>query len=416
MKLFLSVFLLTVSSLPLFAQSNNSPYSILGIGDIEDSYFNRTSGMANTGIAYRNNNFLINNNPASYSALTNKLFNAEIGIRGTVMNYYGTGVDLSNNQSSDITFKKIIVGTKITNHWGSSAGLVPFSTQNYEFTATDATLGNDYYKGNGGVNRVYWGNSYEFFHHLSIGLNASYLFGTLQQKKFSLDANGSELYSQDNKVNITNGLLEYGLQYYGRVGRRWDFAIGGTYSARTNLLSRSTLIIRGADSIILYPVNGETIAEKYFTIPTSFGLGISVTRDKRYSFLADFKHQDWSSLHYTDYNNYSLQNSNRFSAGFEFSKKKNYYNTLVESKFFHAGFYYNQTYLYLKSYGQQIKDIGGTLGMGINSKRNLLSYTISVQYGVRGTPSPQIIQEKYASITFSISYRDIWNTSKVRYN
>ena len=123
MKRILGICIVSLSAFQLFGQTNNSPYSILGIGDIEDSYFNRTTGMADTGVAYRANNFLITNNPASFSALTNHLFNAEIAIRGTLITYNGAGVDQNNNQSTDITFKKFIVGTKITKHWGSSAGL-----------------------------------------------------------------------------------------------------------------------------------------------------------------------------------------------------------------------------------------------------------------------------------------------------
>jgi hypothetical protein len=411
MKVILVIFLLSASSVKLFAQTNNSPYSILGIGDIEDSYFNRTSGMANTGLAFRSNQYLILNNPASLSGLTNRLFNAEVGIRGTVMNYKGAGVDLNNNQSSDITFKKIIVGTKITKHWGSSGGLVPFSTQSYEFTSPDPTIGNDYFQGNGGLNKVYWANAYEFFNHLSIGLDAGYLFGSLQQKKTAHDANNTELYSQTNNINLTNGYLTYGLQYYGSITKKWDFVIGGTFSNQTNLLGRNTItLITPTDSVV--PLYTNTLPQTYFTLPKSYGAGISITKNKKYTFLADYKYQAWSDLHYSGFN-YALRNSSRFSLGFELSKKKNYYNTLVESRFLQAGFYYTNSYLDV--YGQQLKDIGGTVGMGINSKRSLLSYTIAFQYGIRGVNNLQQIQQRYGSITFSISYRDVWSSTKVRF-
>ncbi|HJU45491.1 MAG TPA: hypothetical protein VJ647_01855, partial [Chitinophagaceae bacterium] len=54
------------------AQNISSPYSIIGIGDLENSYFNRTSGMANTGLSLRSNYILHQANPASYSALDNQ--------------------------------------------------------------------------------------------------------------------------------------------------------------------------------------------------------------------------------------------------------------------------------------------------------------------------------------------------------
>src|SRR4051812_24914076 len=90
-SLFISI--LCFSCLGAMAQGNFSPYSQLGIGDVEDGFYNRTSGMSNTGLAYRNNRYLINNNPASYSALTDQYFTMELGIRGSLINYYGTPVD-----------------------------------------------------------------------------------------------------------------------------------------------------------------------------------------------------------------------------------------------------------------------------------------------------------------------------------
>ncbi|MES1221362.1 MAG: hypothetical protein ABUT20_38025, partial [Bacteroidota bacterium] len=78
------IFLLSVSSVELFAQTNNSPYSIFGIGDIDDSYYNRTTGMANTGLAYRSPNFITLNNPASLSALGTHYIAGEIAGRGMI--------------------------------------------------------------------------------------------------------------------------------------------------------------------------------------------------------------------------------------------------------------------------------------------------------------------------------------------
>src|ERR1700722_2800825 len=89
MKYFL-VTLLTIISIRTLAQNNNIPYSQMGLGDLEDGYYNRTSGLANTGIAYRSNRFLINNNPASFSALSDQYFTMEIGLRGQYIHYAGT--------------------------------------------------------------------------------------------------------------------------------------------------------------------------------------------------------------------------------------------------------------------------------------------------------------------------------------
>ncbi len=407
------IFLLTVSSLHLVAQTNNSPYSIFGIGDIDDNYYNRTSGMANTGIAYRSDRFLINNNPASFSALSNQVFFGELGMKGAIVNYYGSGVNPANNQSSDITFKRLVIATKISKHWGTSAGLLPYSSQNYEFNTpliiqgTNSELVNQYYQGNGGVNKVYFANAYDFFNHLSVGVNLSYLFGSLEQKLIYQDASGAELLSQNTTVSMTNFYVDYGLQFYTNIGKKWNFSLGATFSNKTNLDPISNVVVLASDSTQLLN-EGSLLPVSVTQLPRSYGVGIAISRNHTFTLLADYKYQNWSSLGYSFYN-YALQDSKRFSLGFELSRNKKAYNTVIETKFLQAGFYYNASYI--NAYGQQITDVGGTLGLGVNSKRTLLSYMISLQYGVKGKNTLQLIQEKYINLNLTISFGDIFYTS-----
>lgn len=417
MRIKLSIFVLLFSFGRLAAQTNNSPYSILGIGDIEDSYFNRTTGMANTGIAYRNSRSLISNNPASFSAMDNQFFAGEIGIRGKFVNYTGKPIDPTTNTSTDIAFRRFALGIKITRNWGTSVGLVPFSSENYEFNAPQPILGtngettNAYSEGFGGVNRVYWANSYELFHHLSLGINSSYLFGSISQKTILGSPNLPATYVSTNRnLWIYNLYFDYGLQYYGKVGKKWDFTIGATFANRTDLHAENSVLILAIDSSQL---KNETLNETFYSLPKMYGVGISVTKNKKYTFVADYKFQNWAALKYSGFN-YAIQNSQRASIGFEISNKKNIYNNLYETSFFQFGLYYNKSYLNV--YGQSIEDAGGTFGVGINAKRSALSYNVIFQYGVKGTTDRNLIRENYFNITFLFSYRDFWNTQGRKYD
>ncbi len=416
MKITLFITFLLVSSLHMFAQTNNSPYSVIGIGDIEDSYYGRTSGLANTGIAYRSNHNLIANNPASYSALDKQFFNGEIGLRFKMVNYFGATVDPSDNQSTDITFRRVSFGTKITNHWGSAVGLMPFSTQNYQFISplpiggTNGATTNAYSEGNGGINRVFWTNSYDFFNHFSIGVNASYLFGSLAQKTILLDVTGASLTSTTSSVNINNIYFDYGIQAYGRLNKKWDWAVGATFANQTDLGATSKIVILATDSTVL---RNETTKQSYVTIPSTYGVGLSLTMDKKYSFVADYKYQRWTPLQYSGLN-YSLENSNRISAGFEVSHQKTAYGAIYELNFLQAGLYYGDSYL--RVYGETIKDRGITAGIGVNSRRSPMGYTLTFQYGIRGTEAKGLIEERYFNVTFMISYRDLWYTKGRKYD
>jgi hypothetical protein len=408
MKFWQILFLLLTPTLAIRAQTNNSPYSILGIGDIEDSYFNRTTGMANTGIAYRSNINLINNNPASFSALEKQFFIGEIGIRGTFIQYYGSPTDPLNNTSFDITFRRFVIGTKITKHWGSSVGLVPFSSENYEFNSlqpVSGTIGetaNANSTGYGGINRVYWANAYEFFNHLSLGIDASYLFGSMNQK--TILQNTTSYLSTNTNTTFNAFYFNYGLQYYTKPNRNWAFGLGATFANKTELNPNYSVIILAIDSSQLYnkpqaPIN--------YLLPVNYTVGLSLTKDRKYTIVADYKYQGWSALNYSGFN-YSLQDSRRYSVGFEISKKRSSYNTLYETSYFQAGLYYGNSYVNV--YGQSILDMGGTIGFGINSKRTPLSYAATLQYGVKGSESNNLIQERYVNFTILISYRDIWYT------
>jgi len=415
------ILLLSVTSFRVLAQGNFSPYSQLGIGDLEDEFYNRTSGLANTGIAYRSNRFLINNNPASFSGLTDQYFTMETGLRGSFINYTGSTVDLANTQSGDITFRRLTMGIKAAKHWGTSIGLVPFSTQNYEFNVpyflvgSSTEIANHSYQGHGSVNKAYWANSFEFFHHLSIGVDAGYLFGQLNQKDVLQNfATGQSLISTTNTVNLNNLYMTYGMQLYGKLGKKWDYSLGGTFSNKTRLLASTNKVVLNSDSVALQDFESSS---NYLTLPRSYGAGIALTFKQKYTWLADFKYSDWtgvSSINTYPGKDYNLSSSYRGSVGFEISRKKVYYNSRVELSYFQSGLYYGESYLQIN--GQQIKDMGATMGFGINSLKSPLAYSIVFQYGIKGTTSNNLIRENYANVTFMINYGSIWYTKGKRFD
>lgn len=364
--------------------------------------------MASTGIAYRNNRYIITNNPAALSALDNQFFAAEIGINGQYIDYSGNAVSQTNHQSSDITFKRFAVATKIFNHWGSSVGLVPYSEENYEYSGT-TPIGYSggviptYSQGYGGINKIYWANGYEFLHHFSIGITASYLFGSINNKNIILGQGSSIYLSKNNNTFFDNFYLDYGLQYFASINSHWDISLGATFANQTNLYTETNVNVINLDSNVLR--NKITVGT--YNIPTSYGFGFSVTKDKKFTVVGDYKFQNWSSLRTTT-GDFFYKNSQRASIGLEISKKKVAYNTLYETGFFQAGFYYNKTYLIVN--GTPINDIGGSIGVGMNSKRTPLSLLVVLQYGIKGTTTNNLLRENYVNMSFIFSMRDFWYT------
>jgi hypothetical protein len=415
--------LLTIISVKMMAQNNNLPYSQMGIGDLEDGYYNRTSGMANTGIAYRSNQYLIQNNPAAFSALRDQFFTMEIGIRGEYIAYAGTPVNVASTESGDITFRKLVLGLKLGKHWGTSAGLVPFSTQNYEFSVpynlvgTTVQIANSYFQGHGSVNKAYWANSYEFFHHLSLGVEAGYIFGQLNQNNIiQSSANGATLVSSTNDLNLNNLYFTYGMQLYGNLGKKLKYTLGATYSMKASLLAAGTKLVLNNDSVTLQNIQND---ESYLKLPNAYGAGLAIVYKDKYTFLADYRYQNWNGVATTNNQEYPGQGYNivsaeRGSIGFEVSNKKTFYNTRIELSYLQAGLYYGNTYLQIN--GQQIKDMGITAGIGANALKSPLSYDIIFQYGIKGTTANNLIRQNYADVTFILNFSQIWYTKGKKFD
>lgn len=405
------------------AQNNASPYSIVGIGDIEKSTFDRTTGMGYAGVALSSSRSLFNINPASYSFLDDYYFNVETSFRYKGVSYAGKPItDGANNSSADLVSKKIVFAIKVKPKWGFSFGLLPFSTTNYSFSAKKTVQGtgftaNAYYEGSGSMNQAYVANSFKIAKGLSVGLQLSYLFGQQQQEEtIGTDLSNGSLYTKRN-ISLGKGFAVAGMQYNTKLNKKWNLAFGATVSNKTQLDASYSLLVQDGTQTI---ENNEQYKSSYFTLPVMFTTGIAATLKDRYTFAVDYNHQDWSSAKNTGVN-YTLTNSDRVSAGFQYSQKKplsaifqNYVdkNTTYEKSFFQAGVFYSNSYL--KMYGQQLKDYGFTIGGGLHSSRGL-GIQGALEIGQRGTTANGLIKENYTQFTLTLLYKELWY-GKRRYN
>ncbi|MFT3749608.1 MAG: hypothetical protein QM768_14875 [Agriterribacter sp.] len=396
-----------------YAQNTSSPYSILGIGDIEESFFNRTSGMANTGIAYRSSYFLISNNPASYSALQDQFFMVEASARGKIVSYYANNLNSTANQTRDFSVNRVSVGIKVNKWWGSSIGLTPFSTSNYAFSGKKVIQGTNLftyadYEGTGGVNKAYWDNGVRLGKHFSIGVSTSFLFGSLNQKEVLAGTEATSTITTTKNVFLRNLYMSYGAQYFTKVTSKWDLSLGATYANKTDLAAEyNTNITSGTTTI-----EDKVTKNDYFRMPNMYGAGLAITKNKKLTMLADYRYQEWASVKYSG-SGYSLRNSSRASIGVEYAKLRQVWPVPIEKVFYQAGLFYTDSYLSIRN--EQLKDMGVSVGLGFHSKRSTLSYLVGFEYGIRGTKSQNLIQERYGKITLTLSYKDFWYTKGQKY-
>lgn len=408
--------LLTVSSLISAAgisQNVSSPYSIIGIGDIEHSYFNRNSGMANTGLSLRSGQNLYQANPASYSALNNQFFTFEFATQGKTVKYSGDAVDPLDNTNGDFTFKKVTAGFKVMPRWGMGVGLSPFSSVNYQFNLRKEIVGTNTfyqsaYEGTGGINQLFWGNAYRISKNFSVGVNSAFLFGSIKQSENILDPTTETNILSTKNIYYRKLQFTYGVQYFAALSKSLDYNLGITFSPENKMNGETSLEVISDGELI----RDEKIGDDKFTLPNSFGVGMSVTKNKNLTIAADYRFQNWSATNYRTLSA-SLVNSHRYSVGVDYSKLRAANNFLYERFNLQAGMFMENSYLSIK--GKQLTAYGVTIGGGlpVSGRINL---NVALEAGTRGTTTRGLIKENYAQLTLNISYRDFWYTKGRKYD
>ena len=417
-KINITIYLSCFSMLHCFAQNNASPYSMIGIGDIQQSYFDRSSGMANTGISLSLSRFMYHANPASYAKLEDHFFSMEFSARYRDVTYSGNGVSPLTGRSADISVEKLALAMKIKSWLGTSIGIMPFSTSNYSFSGTKNIQGSDLtadavYEGTGGLNQAYIANAINIKKNLRVGVQTTFLFGNFTQKEtLSTDALSitSTPVVTTAKAYMGKMYFKAGMQYDVKLNKNWGLNLGATASQKTKLNANYDITVADDTGTI---ATRETYKSNYFSLPSIYAGGISFVYKNKFTLSADYQQQLWNELQYKGLN-YQLVNSNRISAGIEYAKRVPYMNAVFEKYFLQTGAYYSNSYL--KIYGQQLQDYGITFGAGFNAKRSQLAYQFSLEIGKRGTTQNNLIRENYVQAGITLLYRDFWFTKVKRFN
>lgn len=410
-----SATLLLLVSTHVFAQQMNSPYSVYGIGVLDNNVYNRTAGMGGAGLATKSGVFLINNNPAGISGLQRNFYLVNASLAARASTYSGTPINSTNSINRDAWLKGLSLSIKMFNFWGSSIGFNQYSNVNYKYTGKQYIEGaynslDAVYDGNGGLNDFYWTNSIAVNKHVSFGVKASYIGGPVNQNTTINNPSTSTTLLTEQQDYYSGFKLEYGAIWSSKIGKQFELSFGGVFSPQSKLNAERTLsITEGSDVII----DDKLISNRTEYLPMSYGAGITLVHKQRTTISVDYKHEYWGDLNVVN-NGWRYVNSERVAAGVQHSWfAKTWGGQLYEKRYLQAGVISNRSNLLVK--GQQISGLAFTLGYGGSYKDKLL-YTLAAEIGSRGTTSNGLIKENYFQLTIGLSYRDFLYTRGRRYD
>lgn len=399
--IYTSAILLTCGSAAA-QQMFSSPYSVYGVGLLNDhsSSFNR--GLGGTGIAVQDDNNLNHQNPASYGS-----------IKSPVSHVFETGLYFESNrlQTKASSESKTNGGLaslsywfKFNRWWSTAVGIAPFSTVSYNIGLTQTlALGGQasyVYEGSGNITRLYMGNAFNIIKGLSLGVNASYLFGSIKRSETisSTETNGTFTLTDKNFTRAFN--LDFGAQYRFELPKNRALILGVVYD--------NQLKMKGTSELMLYDSNYDTLSvengEKHvYTLPEYYGSGIA-WKSNRSILSADVKFTKWSNASYAEQNG-KFRDVTRLSAGYAYLG-----NTNGESYFsfisFRGGFYVQPYPLDLNNINSKLWGAAVGLSFPVFDGKSSLNFTYN--YDQMGTLENGLVLQRSNKFTFDVIIRDFW--------
>ncbi len=407
------VFCLGLLSYTSFGQNNtNSPYSMFGIGDLFNNSYGRSASMGGVSTPLISIYHLNPSNPASYVSVMPGTFIFEVGLAA---NYYMLKEPDKSFTKFDANIRYLAIGFPVTKWWKSGIGLSPVSSIGYEiqqdFTILpDTTRTVNTYKGEGGVNSLYFDNSFQLLKSLSLGIKIAYLFGSLDRIRAvdSYNTSSTTFVNESNRAVFDAFSFGLGAHYHKLMNENLFLNVGATYNFNTDLSAdyenlTTLTIAKSNGSFFIDTISSGILEQGAIQIPQRFAFGTSILFKQKLELAFDYQKDNWSDSKFFG-ENQNLSNNQRFSFGLEYTPDYGSpkYFKLIR---YRAGFNYIKSYLMIED--TQIKQTGGTLGIGLPIKSGAF-INFAVLYNHREAPGIDLLQENYFQFNLNVSFRANW--------
>jgi len=411
MNKYILIFFLIISSLKGFGQNNSgTPYSAYGLGLLPENAGVFTA-MGGVTVAMRNNFNINYYNPASYTALDSNRWHFQIGINGENVHIAdireSTNYKVAQNTAISMAFR---IRPKLF----ASFGFIQRSDIGYDITYQDITPGTQsqqflqHVRGEGGINEAYIGIAWKH-KDLSLGLNASYLFGKIEKRQtLSLPLNNSYYIKTSDKSSLSSVLFNMGAQYNHKINNKSSVLFGATLNFNTPMRAQRTYTSYKVGSGSSTIIDNDNIDRGLINYPFRAVIGLDYKYKNKWSFAGDYTFQNMKKYkeygENQDFNDYhkvalgtSLCPDNRGRYGWQRIT-------------YMAGAYATRSHIELS--GNKINSYGITLGGKIpftsRTRPQELLLGIALDMGIRGTKNDGLIQEKYAKVRITIAFKEAW--------
>ena len=415
LKINILLILLLLSNIIYAQESTSSPYSRFGLGDLTTQFSPVFNSLGGGGSAIYNDKIINPYSPATYTAFKPNSFLFSTGLSHNMININSLSeTQLVNNTS----LSHIIIACPINEKIGASAGIIPYSSIGYTLNSRDEFYNADmFYYGDGGISKVYLGGALKLHDNLSLGINASYLFGGLNRRK-KLEFDDETVFNSrsNSLINLKGIYYEFGALYTMDIeSSDANLTIAINTTNNTVISAKRSNLIETFEYSGIYEIVKDTFVNTVekgdMMLPKYTNIGLTYKMDE-WLFICDYSLQNWSDYELfgeTD----SLKNSTKISSGFQYTPDANSVTTFYKKCHYRLGISLFTTPLQINNI--QLEDKSISFGIGIPMKKNKSTYDLSIVLGQRGTNSNNLLKEQYIRFGLSMSFEGIWFV-KQKYN
>lgn len=402
--------LLAMAACTFVAEAQNgtmTPYSSYGLGVLRDGATSTQRSMGGVGYAMRSGRQINAMNPASYAAIDSLTFLFNMGIDLTQMwqdeehngnrlkeNRFGGGLDYVTMQFP------------LGRHMGASFGLIPFSSVGYSF-GSKIENGFDSRQGNGSLNELYVGIAGRPFKGFSIGANVSYLFGTIINETYAtLTSTQSAVFQK--QFEVRDYRLMFGAQY-GFTPRQGDeFSFGLVFSPAKTLLGHARQVYFDTTEESEPQFSDEHSLKGNYSIPETWGAGVSYTFNRKLTVEFDYTYQPWSKAKYRGYEGdqvlHNYADRSKYAVGLQFVP--DFRGSYFRRAAYRLGGSWNEDYLIIR--GNRVREYSITAGVGFPVPQFKTTVNLGLEFMHRQANPDPLIKENYLNITIGINFNEMW--------
>ena len=423
----LVIVFITVFAIQAQAQDGTaSPYSFYGIGSLKfkGTVENRSMG----GLSVFTDSIHVNfNNPAGYAGNNLKFFNDESRPVKFTVGGSSSNINLKSDNGSQkanaTTFDYLALAVPM-GKFGLGFGLVPYSSVGYKLESSnlDGTI-DQRYRGDGGLNKAFVGLGYQITRKLSVGVDASYNFGNIQNSALQFryqDGKPLQYHTLENNRSDLSGVnLNFGMNYATMITSKLELSTGLTYMPKSKI---SSVNKRAFSAVVADPssnqeaivssieadLESQNLKNTDLTLPTTVSFGAGIGKPQKWFAGAEYTFQKTSEFDNPIFTigNAQFVDASAIAIGGYFIPDYNSYSSYLKRIVYRAGLHFENTGLEINN--EAINEFGISFGVGLPVGNVFSNANIGFEIGKRGTTKANLIQENFMNLQISLSLNDRW--------